>query len=64
MSLDERWLQIKGLQGYWTDFEKQVGEFLNWVTEEAKRFSSEVTSTDGEKGVSDHMLSCKVTSCD
>ncbi|XP_019856696.1 PREDICTED: dystonin-like [Amphimedon queenslandica] len=58
-SLNERWLQIKGLQGYWTDFEKQVGEFLNWVTEEAKTFSLEVTSTDGEKGVSDHMLSCK-----
>lgn len=58
--LDERWLVIKGLQGYWVDFECRVGGFLNWVTEEAKTFSREVTSTEGEKGVVDHMRSCKV----
>lgn len=60
MLLGNRWLELVGLQVYWKQYEGKVKEFLSWVMDEAKRFSSEVTSGDGEKGVADHMESCKV----
>lgn len=60
IDLDDRWLQLIGLQDLWHRFEKQVNQFLVWVMDEAKAFSCDVTSAGNEKGVFDHMESCKV----
>ena len=43
----------------WDKFERDVKNLLNWIMSEANRFSGEVTSK-GERGVEDHLMSCKV----
>ena len=37
-------------------------EILGWISDEAGTFSKEVTTWGGEKGVADHMDTCKVHS--
>ena len=37
-------------------------EILGWISDEAGKFSKEVTTWGGEKGVADHMDTCKVLS--
>ena len=43
----------------WDKYERDVKNLLNWIMSEANRFSSEVT-TRGDKGIEDHIESCKV----
>ena len=37
-------------------------DLLSWIMDEANRFSKEVT-TRGDKGIEDHIESCKVRLC-
>jgi len=57
--LGERCEELLGIQELWTKYEKEVKELLNWIMAEAEKFSSEVT-TQGDKGIEDHITSCKV----
>ena len=43
----------------WDEYERDVKNLLNWIMDEANRFSGEVT-TQGDKGIEDHIESCKV----
>ena len=47
------------LAAKWDKFEIDVKNLLNWIMSEANRFSEEVTCK-GDKGVEDHIQSCKV----
>ena len=44
----------------WQQYEGGVKEVLGWISDEAGKFSKEVTVWGGEKGVADHMETCKV----
>ena len=50
--------KLHSLATRWDRFECDVTNLLNWITNEANRFSGEVT-TQGDKGVGDHIESCK-----
>lgn len=69
-SLHHRWVEfvgqcgarceeLLGTQELWQRYEKEVKELLNWVISEAQSFSKDVTTT-GDKGIEDHITSCKV----
>ena len=58
-SLNDRCDELMGFQGLWRDYEGKVKELLSWIMSEAESFSAEVT-TKGDKGVEDHIASCKV----
>ena len=51
--------ELLGLADLWRRFETEVKELLNWVSTEAEGFSKEVT-TEGDKGIEDHIESCRV----
>ncbi len=51
--------ELLELQHGWGEYEAEVKGLLNWIISEAQRFSKEVT-TRGDKGVEDHIESCKV----
>ena len=51
--------KLNSLAGQWDHFERDVKNLLNWIMDEANRFSGEVT-TQGDKGIEDHIESCKV----
>ena len=51
--------KLLGLLDYWQRYEKEVNDLLSWIMDEANRFSKEVT-TQGDKGIEDHIESCKV----
>ena len=51
--------KLHSLAEKWDMFEREVKNLLNWIMSEANRFSGEVTNR-GEKGVEDHIQSCKV----
>ncbi len=50
------------LQQKWEKYEGEVKELLEWIMSEADSFSKDVT-TYGEKGIVDHMETCKVCTC-
>ena len=52
--------QLLGLLDYWQRYEKEVKDLLSWIMDEANKFSKEVT-TRGDKGIEDHIESCKVS---
>ena len=54
--------ELLEIQREWRVYEATVSELLNWIIAEAQRFSREVT-TKGDKGVEDHVESCKVCVC-
>lgn len=58
--LVERWDHYVHLKELWTEFEKTVKGFLEWLMDEGKSFSKDVTTLGGEKGVADHMKTCEV----
>eukprot|EP00731_Ephydatia_muelleri_P022154 Em0014g745a len=47
------------LKGRWEEYEREVKDLLGWMTQEANRFSREVTEK-GEKGIEDHVESCQL----
>ena len=49
-------------QTKWASYEKEVKDLLNWIIEEADSFSRDMTTT-GDKGIVDHIESCKVCVC-
>ena len=51
--------KLHSLAMKWDGYERDVKNLLNWIMSEANRFSGEVTSR-GDKGVEDHIHSCKV----
>ena len=55
----ERSEELLGIQEMWEKYEGEVKKLLNWIMAEADKFSSEVT-TLGDKGIKDHIMSCKV----
>ena len=50
----------QALKERWEEYEKEVKDLLGWMTQEANRFSREVTEK-GEKGIEDHLQSCQVS---
>ena len=46
----------------WEKYEGEVKELLGWIMVEAESFSKDVTIY-GEKGIVDHMETCKVREC-
>ena len=58
-SLFSRCEVLIGLVVLWNRYEAEVKGLLDWITTEANSFSKEVTTRD-EKGVEDHIESCKV----
>ena len=56
--LNEHLDKLHSVATRWDKFEWDVTNLLNWITNEANRFSGEVT-TQGDKGVEDHIESCK-----
>jgi hypothetical protein len=70
-SMQERWAgfvasmehhsgEKQALKGRWEEYEREVKGLLGWMTQEANRFSREVTEK-GEKGIEDHVQSCQVS---
>ena len=55
----ERSEELLGIKELWEKYEGEVKKLLNWIMAEADKFSSEVT-TLGDKGIEDHIMSCKV----
>ena len=55
----ERSKELLKIQEQWEEYEKGVNGLLSWIMEEAEMFSCEVT-TRGDKGIEDHITSCKV----
>ena len=55
----ERSKELLRIQEQWEEYEKGVNGLLSWIMEEAEKFSREVT-TRGDKGIEDHIMSCKV----
>ena len=55
----ERSEELLRIQEQWEEYEKGVNGLLSWIMEEAEKFSCEVT-TRGDKGIEDHIMSCKV----
>ena len=55
----ERSEELLGIKELWEKYEGEVKKLLNWIMAEADKFSSEVT-TLGDKGIKDHIMSCKV----
>ena len=55
----ERSEELLRIQEQWEEYEKGVNGLLSWIMEEAEKFSREVT-TRGDKGIEDHIMSCKV----
>jgi hypothetical protein len=53
--------KLHSLARKWDGYERDVKNLLNWIMSEANRFSEEVTSR-GDKGVEDHIQSCKLFS--
>ena len=51
--------KLLGLLDYWQRYEKEVKDLLGWIMDEANSFSKDVT-TQGDKGIEDHIESCKV----
>ena len=51
---------MQGVVGRLEAVEGGVKEVLGWISDEAGKFSKEVTVWGGEKGVADHMETCKV----
>ena len=60
LSLSHRCDKLLGLLDYWQRYEKEVKDLLSWIMDEANKFSKEVT-TRGDKGIEDHIESCKVS---
>ena len=58
-SLDKHCGEKHTLKGRWEEYEREVKDLLGWMTQEANRFSREVTEK-GEKGIEDHVESCQV----
>lgn len=56
----ERSEELLRIQEQWEEYEKGVNGLLSWIMEEAEKFSREVT-TRGDKGIEDHIMSCKVS---
>lgn len=56
----ERSEELLRIQKQWEEYEKGVNGLLSWIMEEAEKFSREVT-TCGDKGIEDHIMSCKVS---
>ena len=52
--------KLHSLATRWDKYEHDVKSLLNWIMSEANRFSGELT-TQGDKGIEDHILSCKVS---
>ena len=70
VSMNTRWAELVamleqhcseklGLKGRWEEYAGDVKGLLGWMTQEANRFSREVTEI-GEKGIEDHVESCQV----
>lgn len=57
--MGERSEELLGIHELWEKYEGEVKKLLNWIMAEAERFSCEVT-TLGDKGIKDHIGSCKV----
>ena len=57
--LGERCQELLGIQELWTRYEAEVKDLLNWIMAEAEKFSRDVT-TQGDKGIEDHIESCRV----
>ena len=55
----ERSEELLGIKELWEKYEGEVKKLLNWIMAEADKFSTEVT-TLGDKGIKDHIMSCKV----
>ena len=55
----ERSKELLRIREQWEKYEKGVNGLLSWIMEEAEKFSCEVT-TCGDKGIEDHIMSCKV----
>ena len=55
----ERSEELLGIKELWEKYEGEVKKLLNWIMAEADKFSTEVT-TLGDKGIEDHIMSCKV----
>ncbi len=43
----------------WNKYESEVKGLLDWITDEANKFSKQVT-TKGDEGVEDYIQACKV----
>lgn len=57
--LCERQCELVSLLKLWEHYEGEVKELLSWIMAEADSFSKDVT-TFGDKGIVDHMETCKV----
>ena len=55
----ERSEELLGIKELWEKYEGEVKNLLNWIMAEADKFSTEMT-TLGDKGIKDHIMSCKV----
>ena len=52
--------ELLALLELWEHYEKDVKDLLGWIMDEANSFSKDVT-TKSDKGVIDHMETCKVS---
>ena len=46
----------------WNKYESEVKGLLDWISDEANKFSKKVT-TAGDEGIEDHIESCRVCGC-
>ena len=60
-TLHSRCQELLALLELWDHYEKDVKELLGWIMDEANSFSKDVT-TKSDKGIVDHMETCKVLS--
>ncbi len=56
---ESRCNDLLGLIALWNKYESEVKGLLDWITDEANKFSKQVT-TKGDEGVEDYIEACKV----
>ncbi len=55
--------ELLELIAQWNKYESDVKSLLDWITDEANKFSKQVT-TKGDEGVEDYIKACEVsTAC-